>query len=240
MIIVIPCYNEGSRLNIQAYVKYLGVSANTHLVFSNDGSTDDTIRLLEEIRSTFPGQVSVHNASRNQGKAEAVRSAMELSVQKFPEAEKFAYLDADLAVTLEECTLISAGMAPDVIFAFGSRIMKIDSNIQRSTFRHYTGRILATLTSGMLKLPVYDTQCGCKVFAESVARKLFADRFTSRWLFDVEIFLRLKKEFSASEIVRRSREVPLRSWIDSGESKVRLQYFFRLWIDMYKIKMRYR
>ena len=40
----------------------------------------------------------------------------------------------------------------------------------------------------MLKLPIYDSQCGCKVFRKDWVCFAFIDPFLSTWLFDVESF----------------------------------------------------
>ena len=37
-----------------------------------------------------------------------------------------------------------------------------------------------------------------------------------------------------------STEVPLKSWIDYDDSKVKMTYFFKLWLDLYTIKKAYR
>ena len=40
---------------------------------------------------------------------------------------------------------------------------------------------------------VSDTQCGCKIFDKDLLGIAFNEPFISGWLFDIEIFLRLKK-----------------------------------------------
>ena len=78
----------------------------------------------------------------------------------------------------------------DVILA--SRVSLLGRRIVRSTRRHYLGRIFATLASRILRVAVYDTQCGAKLFrcAPALAAAL-RDPFLSRWVFDVELLGRL-------------------------------------------------
>ena len=98
---------------------------------------------------------------------------------------------------------------------------------------------MATLISNVLDLKVYDTQCGCKMFVTNLAPTLFNDSFTSKWLFDVELFFRLKKHYGVSQFKSVLLEVPLKRWIDRGDSKVSFFYGFKVFFDLYKIKLRY-
>jgi hypothetical protein len=107
--------------------------------------------------------------------------------------------------------------------------------IERSSYRFFIGRIIATVISYILKLNVYDTQCGCKIFSKELAEVVFKDTFVSKWLFDVEIFDRIIKFYGRKKVLEKMLEVPLLRWVDRGDSKVKSSYFFKLWIDLYKI-----
>ena len=114
--------------------------------------------------------------------------------------------------------------------------MIVGSTIKRSQSRFLIGRIIATAISNILQLKVYDTQCGCKLFTKELSIVAFKNPFISKWLFDVEIFNRLMVYFGAEQSTNYMLEVPLKRWIDQGDSKVKFTYFFKLWIDLYKIK----
>ncbi|NOR29097.1 MAG: glycosyltransferase [Lutibacter sp.] len=238
LCIVIPCYNEEKRFDRERMCNFLKLQQNVLLCFVNDGSSDRTFEILNSLKSTYPKNIEAISIKNNVGKAEAVRTGI-LHCNKHFKHEKIAYLDADLATTLEECYEISQLVKDEIVFAFGSRIEKIDNNIDRKIHRFYIGRIIAAFISKQLKLNVYDSQCGCKIINSKLSEELFSEKFISKWLFDVEIFHRMIKIYGRHKIPKICKEIPLKSWIDYDESKVKMTYFFKLWLDLYKIKKAY-
>ena len=53
VVIINPCYNEADRLDVNKFIDYL--SQNTHLQFHfvDDGSTNNTSRIINQILSKF-------------------------------------------------------------------------------------------------------------------------------------------------------------------------------------------
>lgn len=205
----------------------------------NDGSSDNTDSVLEDLRIKFPEHVSVINQEKNEGKAAAVRLGMNNALRnnKF---NRFAFLDADLSTSIEECILLSKKITKEISFVFGSRIKKLDNKIQRKAHRFIIGRVIATFISKMLRLPIYDSQCGCKIFSREWTTLIFNEVFLTRWLFDVEIFYRLINHFGRTKIQTKILEVPLSAWIDSENSKVSLFYGIKVWFDLLKIYRHYK
>lgn len=238
-IIVIPCYNEEKGISIIEYCTFLDNFKNVNICFVNDGSTDNTLGVLNKIREKHPNQVHIVSLIKNSGKAEAVRNGINYCNQNF-DHHFIGYLDADLATTLEEFMNVTHYLKDEVVFCFGSRIRKIGSVIERQNSRFLIGRIIATFISQVLDLKVYDTQCGCKVFTKEVSEILFKEEFISKWLFDVEIFFRMIVLFGKEEVTIKMCEVPLKSWIEKGNSKVKPTYFFKLWFDLYQISKKYK
>ena len=238
LCIVVPCYNEAKKFRFDEYSHFLRTSDDTVLCFVNDGSTDKTLESLLNLKESFPQKIEILSYEKNKGKAEAVRKGMLHSSTKFNHGH-IAYLDADLAVSLEECRDLSKHLNGKITFCFGSRILKLGSTIERKRFRFLVGRVIATLISETLALKVYDTQCGCKLFTKKLAAKLFASPFLSKWLFDVELFFRMMRRYGKPTALTKMVEIPLVKWQDRGDSKVRMTYFFRLFVDLYQIKRRY-
>ena len=238
LTIIIPCFNEAKRFPKDRYRNFLSQSDSVSLLFVDDGSTDATVLVLKKLQKEFSNKIELLLADKNNGKAEAIRLGM--NHFKAAESKKIAYLDADLATDLEECVRLSKEVSDRLPFVFGSRILKIDNHIERKWYRFVIGRIIATVISTMLQLKVYDTQCGCKIFTSSLAKKLFSASFISQWLFDVELFFRMIELVGRANIHQSVKEVPLSRWVDTEDSKVKLSYGFYVWIDLFKIYKHYR
>jgi hypothetical protein len=114
------------------------------------------------------------------------------------------------------------------------------SKIERKTSRHLIGRFFATLFSLTLQMPFYDTQCGAKIFSRNIARTAFLSSFISNWLFDVEIFIRMKKHYGSINAQSKILEYPLAVWIEKGQSKISLKDFIKIPIDLIRIIFHYK
>ncbi|WP_420592855.1 glycosyltransferase [Robiginitalea biformata] len=238
LIIVIPCYNEFDRLPLESYREFLAGGSQTGICFVNDGSTDDTLSLLLKLQSEFEEKVVVIDQLENRGKASSVRTGV-LRSHADGNSDALAYLDADLACSLEECSDMVHRLNQKE-FVFASRILRVGSHIERRFSRFLIGRVIATIISEILGIKVYDTQCGCKVFRSSLVPILFSEPLSSRWLFDVELISRFLAHHGPDKGVASMEEIPIRRWIDRGESKVRFTYFFQLWADLWRIRKKHK
>jgi len=237
-IVVIPCYNEETGIAIKEYSSFLEANSEVLICFVNDGSTDSTLQILNALKENYQSQIHIIS-QENKGKAEAVRTGIVFCNLNFNH-QYIGYLDADLATTLEEFIELENYLIEDVTFSFGSRIRKIGSTIERETSRFLVGRIIATFISQQLNLKVYDTQCGSKLFTKNTSELLFEEKFISKWLFDVELFHRMIRFHGKEKAIRKMYEVPLKMWVEKGNSKVKFTYFFKLWFDLYQISSNYK
>lgn len=236
LIVVIPTWNEAHRLPEHQVVAFLGDEPGVSILFVDDGSTDGTPQLLARIQHAHPAQVDVLCLEVNRGKGEAVRRGL---VQAFETGCASAgYLDADLAAPLDTMQLLARVLdgEPGLQMVLGARVKLLGWQISRSEVRHYLGRVFATFASLALALPVYDTQCGAKIFRNAApVRAAVEQPFLSRWLFDVELIARLRDAAGVAAI----REVPIPAWKDPGGSSVRLRDFLRAPWELLKIRRRY-
>jgi dolichyl-phosphate beta-glucosyltransferase len=243
-VVVVPCFNEAQRLQHTAFSTFLSHSQNVSFVFVDDGSTDDTPLLLERLRQLHPRQVCTLRLSANVGKAEAVRRGMRAALRWRPTL--VGYWDADLATPLDAIPRFVDVLRTrsQIDLVMGSRVALLGRDIRRRTLRHFMGRAFATAASIVLRLPVYDTQCGAKLFRVTTAfRELISQPFRARWIFDVEILARmihqharLSKDSARSAIY----EYPLEEWRDVRGSRLTFLDFVLAVIDLLAIYWRYR
>lgn len=229
--LVIPCHNEAKRLDFKRFNKR---SQNCFLLFVNDGSCDNTSEL---IKANLEKNSSLLDLKNNSGKAEAVRLGI-LHLKTLPifkDASWVGYWDADLSTPLYEVeNFLNYAMTypdmPDAIFA--SRVLRLGSSIKRFFFRHLLGRIFATSTSIIFRLKSYDSQCGAKIFRKEIIEACFLQPFISRWIFDIEIILRMQ----GKNII----EYPLREWNDVSGSKLKIiRIFWQVIIDIIRLRIKY-
>jgi len=242
--IVVPCYNEEQRFPFDQFVRFFSAHPEIRFVLVNDGSRDNTLRLLRRAAAGREHQVEVQDQQVNCGKAEAVRVGM-LQAMKRPDCQFAGFWDADLATPLDAIGELAAVLAanPGLAMVFGSRVKLLGRQVDRKAIRHYLGRAFATVVSIVLRLAVYDTQCGAKLFRVSPETKdLFSAEFTSRWVFDVEIIARFiqKRGHDIAAVEQAIYEFPLMQWQDVAGSRLRPKDFFRAFFDVLQIKRRYR
>lgn len=236
--VIIPCYNEETRFELEEFNRFLTSHQELDFCFVNDGSSDGTISLLKNLEVNF-ATVSVINLEKNLGKAEAIRYAvLNLDTETY---KYIGYLDADLSTSLDEMLRLSTYISETSKFIIGSRIKTLNTSIERNGIRHILGRTLATVVNTfILKLPIYDTQCGAKLMAYPLAKQIFEKPFVSKWLFDIELLLRtnqLKGTLFCKDYIT---EVPLNKWHDKGNSRITFMDFIGIPIDLMKIYFHYR
>ena len=84
-----------------------------------------------------------------------------------------------------------------------------------------------------------DTQCGAKIFHKDLIELLFREQFVSKWLFDVELFLRIKKYFKKAKAQELICEKPLIRWVHVDGSKLSLKDSLKIFFQMAKIYRHY-
>jgi hypothetical protein len=190
-----------------------------------------------------PGSFQLLDMPLNSGKAEAVRTGILRALESQPAVVGF--WDADLSTPLEELPgmLDVLRQRPEIEMVFGARVNLLGRQVRRRPMRHYLGRLFATVVAWTLRLGIYDTQCGAKLFrVNERLPELFQEPFLSKWIFDVEILARAIQQHRAAGLPSVAEcicEQPLTRWYDVEGSKLRLREFFVVAADFWKICRRY-
>ena len=228
--IVVPCFNEAERFDPSRFIEYCREQPSVSFVLVDDGSTDATFDVLSSAAARMPKQMRVLRLEQNGGKAEAVRRGV-LEAFRSP-TELIGYWDADLATPLYNIAEFARLLErPELQLAIGARVRLLGRHIDRDGMRHYLGRGFATVAALALHMPIYDTQCGAKLFrANPLFEEVFAEPFELGWTFDVEMLARLarlarRRGLDPQQLVV---EVPLEEWQDAPGSKLRASHIPRI------------
>jgi len=234
---VVPCFDEAKRIDVAAFLGLVDDGEGISMVLVDDGSQDETPAILRGITKERPSLIEVVSLTKNLGKAEAVRQGLLRALDRG--ASIVGYVDADLSTPPRELHRLAAMARSggyDVLM--GARVQLLGHAITRNHARHYLGRIFATCASLGLGLPVYDTQCGAKLFHRTEALvAALARPFVSRWVFDVELLGRLIHPLPgiAAIAIERIREEPLLAWTDIPGSKLRPAAALRAGLELLRL-----
>jgi len=241
--LVIPCFNEAKRLNLAAYSLFTRSHPNITFCFVNDGSSDDTLTLLTAFEANQPSDACrIISLSKNKGKAEAVRQGvLAMLAEALNPDDLIGFWDADLATPLVELDrfvhAFSQNNATQVVVGF--RKKDADAHIQRSFTRKIISRIMHTIIAHYIGLPVHDTQCGAKLFQASIASEIFATPFIARWIFDIEIFFRIKQFLGPEALAQNVEQLHLKAWHDVPGTKLCLRDVPKIFLELIHIKSYY-
>lgn len=233
-IIVVPCYNEEKRLDTDAFIDFALSNPGIRFLFVDDGSKDDTLSVLYAMQVRAPHVLDVLALTENGGKAEAVRQGLLYATARG--VETVGYFDADLATPLQGIIDLKRVLQnlSEIEVVFGSRRGGLGHRISREPMRRIVSYICGRLARLAIGLPIIDTQCGAKLFRNTLAlRTAITNRFEADWLFDVELALRMTG--CSKEIRRRFYELPLMEWNEVPGSNIKPMDVFQSGFIMLKL-----
>lgn len=238
--IVIPCYNEEERLLGEDFKAFATSNLGYHLCFVNDGSTDNTLDVLHDLQKGNETTISVYNCAKNGGKAEAVRLGVN-HLLKDKQFDYIGFLDADLSTDFKDFEdLVKTIETTDFKIVSGSRIARMGADITKESARKIISITINKIIQTLLGMPFKDTQCGAKVMDREIAQEMFKKKFITKWLFDVEIFMRMLKFYGKEKSIEAICEQPLKRWIHADGSKLSMKDSIKIVGQLALIGYKYR
>ncbi|WP_343329596.1 response regulator [Polaribacter staleyi] len=239
--VVIPCYNEEERLLSKDFTDYIDKNSGYHLCFVNDGSTDKTLDVLNNLKKGREDFITVYDCEKNGGKAEAVRQGM-LYMAKQEDLDFIGFLDADLSTDLADFNDLVTTIENNEKYKIvsGSRISRMGANITKESARKIISMTINFIIRKILSMDFKDTQCGAKIFHKDVIDVSFGDKFVTQWIFDVEIFRRITLHYGLDKAKEMLCEQPLKRWIHADGSKLSMKDSVKIVGQLGQIAWHYR
>ena len=165
-----PAYNDGgtiASLVIRAVQVASRLTPDFEVIVVNDGSTDTTKDIAEELARTYP-QVRVIHHTRNRGYGGALRTG-------FAEATGalIAYTDGDAQYDPSELAVLWNRLTPDVDMITGYKINRSDP-----WHRIVIGRIYHHTVKFMFGLRVRDVDCDFRLMRREIFDRVKLERDT--------------------------------------------------------------
>lgn len=232
--LVVPLWNEEHRLGatISHYLRLADtVSYPVEVIFSDDGSSDDTLAMLNEFVATSSSPTTVRVLSNpHLGKGAAVRNGVRIAAN-----DVVAFCDLDLSVPLREVIRLAELAASKGTLVIGSR-ERPDSKIvfHQPHIREVLGRLFNRLAQRLVMPGVRDSQCGAKAADRSVWQSLLAASVEDGFAWDVELIA-----------LARANHVPVVEqgieWSNVGGTRVRVGWDgVRMCLALFRIRRRVR
>ena len=180
--IIIPVYNEGSILkkNIETIEKFFKNKFKFEIIVIDDGSTDNSLSILNAIKSK---NFKLLSNQINSGKGYSIKRGINEST-----GEIILTTDADLSAPIGEFNKLYKKYSEKIPFVIGSR-NKSNSvlNYKQNYSRDILGKIFNYLTKLILNLNYRDTQCGFKLYNSNKIKSIIKLCDVNRFCIDVEI-----------------------------------------------------
>lgn len=209
--IIIPVYNEQERLprHIDSiFTFFKKYEPQPEIIFVNDGSSDNTLALLQSFQEQYSFQII--SDSINRGKGYAVRVGAQAAHGNW-----IVFFDIDLATPLSEFDHLRSELKPTDQVIIGSRRLPgsaIDKS--ESWLRVFLGHGFTKL-SNLLVPRITDFTCGFKCFSHAAAAEIFSRALINRWGFDTELlYVAYLRGLTIRELAVH--------WAHDGQSKVKV------------------
>ena len=161
--VIIPAFNEEQTIG-QVLAALRALPLEKQIIVVNDGSTDGTYTVLEELRATH--ELTVVHCQENRGKGFAIRSGL-----PHVKGKVVVIQDADMELDPADIPeLVKPLKKKNVQVVYGSRFLNGRGNASLQNF--IANRILATYTNLLYGCRITDESTGYKAFSTELITRL--------------------------------------------------------------------
>ncbi len=161
--VIIPAFNEEQTIG-QVLAALRALPLEKQVIVVNDGSTDGTYTVLQELRTTYA--LTVVHCQENRGKGFAIRSGL-----PHVKGEVVVIQDADMELDPADIPeLLKPLEKENVQVVYGSRFLNGRGNASLQNF--IANRILATYTNLLYGCRITDESTGYKAFSTELITRL--------------------------------------------------------------------
>lgn len=178
--LVLPCFNEEKNIEDtvrEAFAWFAEEGIRGEVIVVNDGSSDRTVDVLDDLQKEFPLIVITHAC--NMGYGTALCSGCDRATMDY-----IAFMDSDGQFHASDFHLLIPQLS-HADFVSGVRLRRADPFV-----RSLNARLYGFLIRWMLGVRVRDINCAMKIFRRSLWMAI-RPRIVTGALFNAELFLRL-------------------------------------------------
>ena len=187
--IILPAYNEASRIErcIREVTRAIhSFSGSSEIIVTEDGSTDDTEKIVANLSQSNPHLHFLHFPIRL-GKGKAIKKALASA-----KGDIIVFMDVDLSTSLKHLPQIVKLAREHRGMAIGSRHVN-GSKVERSFSRTLFSLSYNLFVRLLFLDGVHDHQCGFKAMSREVAAVVLNKIESDGFFFDTEMILWCKK-----------------------------------------------
>ena len=157
-----PCYNDArsiGKLVFQTKKILPDLTDNFEIIVVNDGSKDNSLEVLHEVKKKVPELVIINHA-RNRGYGGALRSGFKAASKQL-----VFYTDGDAQYDVGELPLLWHCLTPDIDIVNGIKMERQDDGV-----RVLAGNAYRSFVRNLFDLPIYDVDCDFRLIRRRVLK----------------------------------------------------------------------
>jgi glycosyltransferase involved in cell wall biosynthesis len=215
--VIVPLYNE--EYNIVALAErivHFLPSQDAEIIFVDDGSTDNSLPLLEKIAAANAA-VKVISLARNMGQTAAMQAGIDHA-----SGDVLVFMDGDLQNDPADIARLCEKLEEGYDVVSGWRLHRQDDALKRN----FPSRVANTLISRISGVKLHDYGCSLKAYRRSVIKPI-------RLYGEMHRFIPIYAAWQGAKIA----EIPVQHHARQfGASKYGLERIFKVLLDICVIK----